>query len=75
MENEIQGIQETVDNAVEGMRRISALCNMLGGLGESKTIIPTESFCYTMALIRDVLAEQAEALEAISLPLGRMVAA
>lgn len=75
MKDEIQGIRATVENAAEAMNRISALCNMLGGLGDSKSIIPTESLCYTMFLIRDMLAEQAEALEAISLPIGRMVAA
>lgn len=75
MKDDIQGIQKTVDNAVETMNRISALCDMLGGLGDSKSIIPVESLCYTMFLIRDMLTEQAGTLEEILLPLGRMVAA
>ena len=75
MENGIQSIRSTVEDAAETMRRISALCDMLGDLGDSNSVIPKGSLCYTMSLIRDILAEQAGALDALSWPTGKVVAA
>lgn len=75
MKNEIQGIQTTVENAAETVRRISALCDLLGDLDNSASCIPPESLGFTMSLIRDILAEEARTLDALSWPNGKVVAA
>lgn len=70
MELFLQCMGSTVRDAVNAMRRISGLCDILSGLSETHSSIPADSLCETMELIQSVLEHHMNELDRISWPKG-----
>lgn len=68
MESKIEAAKDAVYNVANELARVSALCNLLSGLGDSHSNIPLDSLAFTMNLIRDMLEAQYQKLSTIEWP-------
>lgn len=75
MENEIKSVQTMTEDVADIVHRVSCLCDLLSYLGDTESVIPEDSFCDAMGLIRDILEKQVSVLDTIGRATGKMVAA
>lgn len=68
MEIQFEYAKDTVCCVANELARVSALCNMMSGLGDNPNNIPCDSLAATMDLLRDMLDAQYQKLTGIEWP-------